>query len=160
MSLFKRKKNIVDEEKKPFDTPRQGSGQVSQGKDDTRSEKSVALTSAPQETASKGASAADAIKLSGSTYDIARVLRRPRITEKATLQAEKRVYVFEVASAATKKSIAEAVKRFYKVTPVKVNVTKIPAKKFFLRARRQKGVKTGGKKAYVYLKKGDKIEVV
>jgi len=142
MALFKRKKKIIDEEKK----------------DDALSEKPAALKSAPPKTAPKGVPATT--KPVGSTYDIARVLRRPRITEKATIQAEKRVYVFEVAPDATKKSIAEAVKRFYKVTPVKVNVAKIPAKKFFSRARRQKGVKTGGKKAYVYLKEGDKIEIV
>lgn len=92
--------------------------------------------------------------------DIASVLRRPRITEKATFQTEDGVYVFEVSPRATKTDIKEAVKHFYKVTPVKVNVTKIPAKQIFSRARRQKGVKGGGKKAYVYLKKGDKIEII
>lgn len=94
------------------------------------------------------------------TYDVARVLRRPRITEKATLQAEKGVYVFEIAPDATKRNVAEAIKVFYKVTPVKVNITKIPSKNIFSRARRQRGKKAGGRKAYVYLKKGDKIEIV
>ena len=74
-----------------------------------------------------------------------------------------RVYTFEVVSDATKKSIAASVKEFYGVTPVGVRIAKIPAKKVHLRGKRKgakMGVKSGGKKAYVYLKAGDKIEVV
>jgi large subunit ribosomal protein L23 len=84
------------------------------------------------------------------------IMLRPRITEKANFAAEKNVHTFEVAKSATKKQIAEAVKVFYKVTPVKINIVKNPAKKVFVRGR--KGEKAGVKKAYVYLKKGDKIE--
>ncbi|MEK7635264.1 MAG: 50S ribosomal protein L23 [Patescibacteria group bacterium] len=83
-------------------------------------------------------------------------LLRPRITEKASFVAEKGVYTFEVAVDATKKQVAEAVKVFYKVTPVKVNMVKNPAKQVFVRGK--KGTKAGVKKAYVYLKEGDKIE--
>lgn len=87
------------------------------------------------------------------------VLLRPRITEKAAIGADKAgVYVFEVAKNATKNSIAASVKAAYKVTPVKVNITKIAPKAVFVRGKR--GVKQGGKKAYVYLKKGDKIELL
>jgi len=87
------------------------------------------------------------------------VLLRPRITEKAALSADKGgVYVFEVTKSATKKSISASVRDFYKVTPKKVRIATIPLKKVFVRGKR--GVKKGGKKAYVYLKKGDKIEVM
>lgn len=87
------------------------------------------------------------------------VLLSPRITEKAALGADKsNVYVFEVAKNATKKSIKDSVHESYKVTPVKVRVASIPAKKVFVRGKM--GVKSGGKKAYVYLKKGDKIELI
>ena len=87
------------------------------------------------------------------------VLRGPRITEKAALGADKAgVYVFEVAKNATKKSISDSVHESYKVTPVKVRVAGIPARKVFVRGKM--GVKKGGRKAYVYLKKGDKIEVI
>lgn len=87
------------------------------------------------------------------------VLLRPRITEKAAIAADKNnVYVFEVVKTANKDSIAASVKAQYKVTPVKVRVANIPAKKVFVRGKR--GVKSGGKKAYVYLKKGDKIELI
>jgi large subunit ribosomal protein L23 len=88
------------------------------------------------------------------------VLIQPRITEKATMKAETGVYVFEVATNATKKEIGSAVKHYYNVTPVKVNIVKIPSKKVSSRTTRKKGVKSGGKKAYVFLKKGDKIEIV
>ena len=87
------------------------------------------------------------------------VLLRPRITEKAAISADKNnVYVFEVTPKATKKSIAASVKASYKVTPIKVRTANIPDKAVFIRGK--KGVKRGGKKAYVYLKKGDKIELM
>lgn len=87
------------------------------------------------------------------------VLLRPRITEKAALLADKsRVYVFEVASLATKKSISASVHDIYGIKPTKIRVTVIPSKQVFVRGK--KGIKSGGKKAYVYLKKGDKIELI
>lgn len=87
------------------------------------------------------------------------VLLRPRITEKAALGADKlNVYVFEVAPSATKKSISISVRDVYGVKPEKVRVVSMLAKNVFVRGKR--GVKSGGKKAYVYLKKGDKIEIM
>ena len=87
------------------------------------------------------------------------VLLRPRITEKAALGADKyRVYVFEVASNATKKSVGISVYEVYRVKPVKVRVAAIPSKQVFVRGK--SGVKSGGKKVYVYLKAGDKIELI
>ena len=87
------------------------------------------------------------------------LLRRPRITEKASFKAEsENTYVFEVEKSANKKTIALAVKELYKVNPVKVTIVRIPSKQVFVRGK--KGVKSGGKKAYIFLKKGEKIEVV
>lgn len=87
------------------------------------------------------------------------VLIRPHVTEKAALGADRAgVYVFEVSENSNKNTIAASVKALYKVTPVKVRVTKIMSKAVFVRGKR--GVKKGGKKAYVYLKKGDKIELI
>lgn len=84
-------------------------------------------------------------------------LLRPRITEKAALQsASANVYAFEVTKGATKKSIMASVKDAFKVTPLKVRMVAIPKKRVFVRGKW--GVKGGGKKAYIYLKKGDKIE--
>jgi ribosomal protein L23 len=87
------------------------------------------------------------------------VLVRPRVTEKAALSADKSgVYVFEVTTDATKKAIIASVRDAYKVTPIKVRMVAIPKKKTFVRGK--KGSKGGGKKAYVYLEKGDKIEII
>lgn len=90
----------------------------------------------------------------------AHILVQPRITEKATIKAENGVYVFKVKTDATKKEIGNAVKYYYNVTPVKINIAKISSKLVSSRKTRKKGVKTGGKKAYVYLKEGDKLEIV
>lgn len=88
-----------------------------------------------------------------------KVLLKPRITEKAALGADKSgVYVFNVAKSATRKSVAASVRDSYKVIPVKVHIAAVPSKRVFVRGKW--GVKGGGKKAYVYLKKGDKIEIV
>lgn len=86
------------------------------------------------------------------------VLRRPRITERASASAERGVYVFDVARTANKREIAQAVRLFYKVNPIKVTVATIPAKRIIVKGR--PGFRKGGKKAYVYLKEGEKIEVV
>ncbi len=87
------------------------------------------------------------------------ILLRPRITEKATNEAAKNVYTFDVATTANKKLIAEAMKDVYGVTPKDVKVVTIP-KKHVVSRRGIHGYTKGGKKAYVYLKKGDTIELV
>lgn len=85
------------------------------------------------------------------------ILIRPLITEKANLKAEHSVYIFEVAKSSTKPEVNKAVKEIYKVTPVKVATVTIPQKRVIVRGKR--GKKAGYKKAYVYLKKGEKIEI-
>lgn len=85
------------------------------------------------------------------------VLIRPHITEKAAIKSESSVYVFEVNKLATKKQIEKSFKEVYKVSPLKVSVVNIPQKLVFVRGKR--GAKSGFKKAYIYLKKGEKIEI-
>jgi large subunit ribosomal protein L23 len=85
------------------------------------------------------------------------VVIRPRITEKAAIASEKGTYVFEVTASATKASVKAAVKELYKVTPVAVNIAKTPAKRVLVRGK--KGTQSALVKAYVTLKKGDKIEL-
>lgn len=85
-------------------------------------------------------------------------LIKARITEKSVLNQEKRnVYTFNVEKDATKKTVAASVKAQYKVVPIAVRMVAIPSKKKFFRGAW--GTRGGGKKAYVYLKKGDKIDV-
>lgn len=84
------------------------------------------------------------------------ILIRPRVTEKASLSAEKSVYVFQINPKANKPEVTKAFKEKYKISPLRVTTVTIPAKNVFVRGK--KGKKSGYKKAYVYLKKGTKIE--
>jgi large subunit ribosomal protein L23 len=91
-------------------------------------------------------------------FDSGSVIRNPRITEKAAYASDKNVYTFDIAPRASKIEIVKAIKAIYNVTPIKVNVVAIPKKRVV--RKNTLGVKGGGKKAYVFLKKGDKIEFV
>ncbi len=87
-----------------------------------------------------------------------KILMKPRVTEKSAVLAESQnVYVFEVSNKANKLQIAKAVTTLYKVNPVKVNIVKLPKKNIVSRGK--KGTTKGVVKAYVFLKKGDKIEL-
>lgn len=87
------------------------------------------------------------------------IIKNPRITEKATLKGEvSNAYAFDVLPRATKKEIKKSIEKMYNVIPVKINTARIPDKQVSYKGKI--GVKSGGKKAYVYLKKGDKIEFV
>lgn len=86
------------------------------------------------------------------------VLLAPRVTEKAARLTEQNVYVFNVTLEANKVEVKKAIEDMYKVTPEKVRIVSIPRKSTFYRGRR--GMTNRGKKAYVYLKKGDSITVV
>lgn len=100
-----------------------------------------------------------AVKVTPTVHeDLSHVIVRPRITEKASTMSERGVYVFDVSARSSKISIAKAVQELYNVTPVKIAITGVPAKQVIIRGRR--GIQKGGKKAYVYLAKGDKIEFV
>ena len=86
------------------------------------------------------------------------VLRSPRITEKASIASEHNAYTFNVTTTATKPEIKKAIMDKYNVVPVKITVTTIKPKAVFVRGKH--GVKSGGKKAVVTLKKDDKIALV
>lgn len=83
------------------------------------------------------------------------LLLGPRITEKSAIEADKGVYTFNVAPIANKNEIKKAIKIVYGVSPVKVSVTQVASKVVVRRG--VPGIKAGGKKAVVHLKKGDKI---
>ena len=85
------------------------------------------------------------------------ILLNPRVTEKSSDKTEENIYVFDIDPRANKVQVKKAVKNIYKVDAVKVNIAKVPSKNVISRGR--KGVKTGGKKAFVYLKEGDNIEM-
>lgn len=90
--------------------------------------------------------------------DPASVIIGPRITEKASILAEKNVYSFNVTKVADKTSVKAAIKALYKVSPIDVRFISIPAKVVMSRGRL--GKQAAIKKAYVELKKGETIEFV
>jgi len=102
----------------------------------------------------------DVSKAIPTDYNLSSVIVKPRLTEKSVGQSEQNVYTFVVKRDATKFQVRDAVKALYKVTPVKVNiVNKKPAERMVGSRNRTKHV-PGMKKAYVYLKKGDTINLV
>lgn len=87
------------------------------------------------------------------------ILKKPHVTEKASgLASTKNAYVFVVEKNANKIEVKKAIEDMYKVKPLRVNIINIPAK--LVRNRGRAGVKSGYKKAIVYLKKSDKIELL
>jgi large subunit ribosomal protein L23 len=83
---------------------------------------------------------------------------RPRITEKAGIMNESQnVFTFEVTPNSTKHTVTAEIKTLYKVTPTKVRIVNLPARAVVVRGKR--GMQSAVKKAYVYLKKGDKINI-
>jgi len=85
------------------------------------------------------------------------VIRKPIITEKATLASENGAVVFEVAMDANKPQIKEAVENLFgvKVKAVNTSITKGKVKRF----RGQPGKRKDVKKAYVTLEEGNTIDV-
>ncbi len=85
------------------------------------------------------------------------VIRKPIITEKATMTSENGAVVFEVAMDSNKPQIKEAVEALFgvKVKAVNTSITKGKQKRF----RGQLGKRKDVKKAYVTLEAGNTIDV-
>lgn len=85
------------------------------------------------------------------------VIRKPIITEKATLASENGAVVFQVAMDSTKPEIKAAVEEVFGVKVKAVNTTIIKGKTKKFRGR--PGVRSDKKKAYVTLEEGQTIDV-
>lgn len=92
-----------------------------------------------------------------ATPDQYELIRKPIITEKATMASESGAVVFEVLMTATKPAIKAAVEAVFgvKVKAVNTTITKGKAKRFRGRA----GERSDKKKAYVMLEDGQTIDV-
>lgn len=85
------------------------------------------------------------------------VLKRPLITEKNTnLQAQNK-YAFEVAKAANKPEIKNAIEETFKVKVTDVHVVSVPGR--MRRVGRKQVMTPSMKKAIITLKAGDKITI-
>lgn len=85
------------------------------------------------------------------------VIRKPVVTEKATMASENGAVVFEVAIDSNKPQIKEAVEALFgvKVKAVNTTITKGKTKRFKGTMGRRKDVK----KAYVTLEEGNTIDI-
>ncbi len=83
------------------------------------------------------------------------VVIKPVISEKSMAQATTGTYLFDVPTAANKMSIASAVTEAFKVEVAQVHTAIIKGK--VKRVAGKKGQRRDRKRAYVTLKKGQKI---
>ncbi len=93
---------------------------------------------------------------------LAEVLIKPILTEKANAQQEKlKRYAFKVSRKANKLEIKRAVEDFYGVSVIDVNTLVAPGKNKtkFTKAGFIKGVRSAYKKALVTLAQGDTIDL-
>lgn len=84
-------------------------------------------------------------------------IKKFHVTEKAATLSESNAYAFEVEKTATKNSISKEIAKLYKVKPLKVNIVNVKPTR--VNARGKVGQTNGVKKAYVFLKKGDSIDI-
>jgi large subunit ribosomal protein L23 len=87
--------------------------------------------------------------------ELADLVLRPIVTEKATLLLEQNKYVFEVVKKATKPEIKAAIESLFEVKVTGVNTLRPPRKK--RRVGRFVGYKPQYKRAIVTLADGDSI---
>lgn len=86
------------------------------------------------------------------------VIRKPIVTEKASILREGNTYAFQVDSASNKVQIRQAIESIFKVNVEAVRTVSVPSK-----PRRQgihAGKRSGYKKAYVTLRAGDTIDAL
>jgi len=86
-----------------------------------------------------------------------KIIVKPHIAEKSTILNEKGVYVFKVKPKANKVMIKREIKKIYGKAPVKVNIVNLPSRKVFIRGKQR--IKPGFKKAVIFFKKGEKIDI-
>ncbi|MDI9354818.1 MAG: 50S ribosomal protein L23 [Cyanobium sp. MAG06] len=79
------------------------------------------------------------------------------LTEKASGMSNNNVYTLTVTGNANKTELLKEINSNYKVKPIKINIINLPGKKVLVRGRI--GEKAGKKKALVFLKKGDTINL-
>ncbi len=148
-----------------FNTQRKKAGSATAGETklakpvkaiDTKKVVAPKAVKTPKKTESKDEKRAAAA--AGVVFPKGSAVIAPRVTEKAGLLSEKGVYTFDVMVSANSREISKAIEAAYKVTPVRVSTVPVKSKAMFVRGK--SGKTTAGKKAYVYLKKGDTIEFI
>lgn len=90
-----------------------------------------------------------------NSRNLADLILKPIVTEKATLLLEQNKYVFDVVLKATKPEIKAAIESLFDVKVVKVNTIRPPRRK--RRVGKFIGYKSQYKRAIVTLNEGDSI---
>lgn len=88
------------------------------------------------------------------------ILERPIMTEKSESAKERGIYAFWVKNTATRIEIRKAVEKFFGVKVKKVNTLKRSGKMVRRGQKRREMRLPGQKKAYVFLKPGEKIKLL
>ena len=149
MGIFGNKKT---EENKKTDNK---SGDVTIDKKDTKKEstKDLYKNDNKVKTETKKESK-EKVKNNSNAY---KVLVKPWVTEKASIQGAQDKYFFEVSKDTNKIEIAKAIKDVYGVSPISINVINMIGKK--VRHGKVIGKKKDWKKAVITLKKGESIKI-
>lgn len=95
-------------------------------------------------------------KVTKSTGELADLILRPIVSEKATYMMEENKYVFEVVKTAKKPEIRAAIESLFDVKVTKVNTMNQPRRK--RRVGQYIGYKSQYKKAIVTLAEGDSLQ--
>ena len=88
------------------------------------------------------------------------IIKRAIISEKAYKGMEHGIYTFKIEKTASKNDVVSAVKKYFSVDAIKVNITQISAKKKRVNKTRKFVSVGSGKKATVWLKSGQKINAL
>ena len=95
-----------------------------------------------------------------TNLNLSLLLKRAILSEKTHKQMDQGLYTFLVDGRATKFQIAQAVEKQFQVNVLRVNVLKKPHKTIRIAKTRKTIQITGGKKATILLKKGERIEIL
>lgn len=87
------------------------------------------------------------------------ILKKPVITERSLADAQKGIFTFEVDKKVNKYQIKEAIEKSFKVHVVKVKSANFKGKKRLAGRKRMPVYDPDRKKAWVYLAKGEKIDL-
>lgn len=118
----------------------------------------MALFSTKKTNAEKGTKASTPAAAVGR--NLSSVIVKPHVTEKAVQQGERNVYAFIISPRATKRDVRDAVTALYNVAPVKIHIVNREPRPYKSRRLGRMVTKEGQKKAYVYLKTGETINLI
>lgn len=88
------------------------------------------------------------------------ILKKAIISEKAYRNMDQGIYTFLIEKAAAKSDVVNALKKYFSVDAVKVNITSVSAKKKRVNKTRKFVAVGGGKKAIIWLKSGQSISAL